>query len=51
MKTGMVCNECGKKFSRTIKKNTYEIRCPKCRGYDTEPDYVSIVRATGKLLR
>jgi Zn finger protein HypA/HybF involved in hydrogenase expression len=40
MKTEMACNECGKKFKRTIKKNTYEIRCPKCHGYDTEPDYL-----------
>jgi len=38
MKTTLVCNECGKRFKRTIKANTVEIKCPKCHGYDTEPE-------------
>lgn len=40
MKTKMRCNECEKIFLKTIKANTYEVKCPKCGGYDTEPaDY------------
>lgn len=31
------CNECGHIFSRKIGPRTFEIRCPKCKGYDTEP--------------
>jgi len=30
------CNFCGKVFKRTIKKNTYEIQCPKCKEIDVE---------------
>ena len=37
----IVCNECGHRFKRTIGPNTFEIRCPKCRGYDTEPDMMA----------
>ena len=36
--TQMKCNECGKKFKKVIGKNTTEAKCPKCGGYDTEPD-------------
>ena len=36
-KTEILCNECGKRFKRTIGINTFEIKCPKCGGYDTEP--------------
>lgn len=36
-KSEIECNECGHKFKRTIRENTFEIRCPKCHGYDTEP--------------
>lgn len=36
MKTTMVCNECGRKFKKTIKASTYEVKCPGCGGYDTE---------------
>jgi len=32
----ILCVECGHKFTRTIGWNTIEIRCPKCRGYDTK---------------
>jgi len=31
------CNECHKKWTRNIGPNTYELRCPRCRSYDTEP--------------
>ena len=37
-KTIIKCHECGKTFKRTIGPNTYEIKCPKCGGYDTEPE-------------
>jgi len=33
----LICNECGHTFTRSIGRNTYEVRCPKCGGYDTEP--------------
>lgn len=36
-KTPMKCMECGKKFKKKIGKKTFEVKCPKCGGYDTEP--------------
>jgi phage FluMu protein Com len=36
-RTRLQCNECGKIFTRSIGKNTYEMKCPGCGGYDTEP--------------
>lgn len=35
----LLCGECGNRFSRTIGRNTYEVKCPRCGSYDTEPDY------------
>ena len=35
--TPMQCNECGKKFKKKIGPKTFEVKCPKCGGYDTEP--------------
>lgn len=35
--TPMVCNECGAKFKKVIGAKTYEVKCPKCGSYDTEP--------------
>lgn len=34
--TSMECIECGNKFKKKIGKNTTEVKCPKCGGYDTE---------------
>lgn len=34
--TKMICRECDAKFSRVIGPRTYEVRCPKCGGYDTD---------------
>ena len=31
------CMECGKKFRKAVGKNTFEIKCPGCGGFDTEP--------------
>jgi len=43
-KTEMLCNECNHTFKRVIGKNTFEVRCPKCKGYDTEPSgYILVV--------
>jgi predicted Zn-ribbon and HTH transcriptional regulator len=36
--TPMICRECGKKFKKNISKNAFDVKCPKCGGYDTEPD-------------
>ena len=36
--TPMICNECDKKFKKKIGPKTYEVKCPKCRSYDTEPE-------------
>ncbi len=36
--TNMKCMECGKRFKKKIGKSTYEVKCPKCGGYDTEPE-------------
>jgi phage FluMu protein Com len=35
--TQMQCMECGHKFKKRLGKNTFEVKCPKCKGYDTEP--------------
>jgi len=34
--TNMKCMECGHKFKKNLGKNTVEVKCPKCKGYDTE---------------
>ncbi len=36
MKTPMVCIECGHHFSKKITFSTVDVRCPKCKGYDTD---------------
>ncbi len=33
------CLECNKTFKRTLTKNIYPVKCPKCHGYDIEVDY------------
>ena len=38
-KLRLICNECGRKFTKKIGPRTYEAKCPKCGSYDTEPDY------------
>jgi DNA-directed RNA polymerase subunit RPC12/RpoP len=35
--TEMKCMECGREFKKKISKGTYEVKCPKCGSYDTEP--------------
>lgn len=37
MSTQMQCMECGHRFKKKIGRNTVEVKCPKCKGYDTEP--------------
>jgi hypothetical protein len=32
----MICLECGHRFKKTIGPKTFEVRCPKCKGYDTD---------------
>jgi len=32
----ILCVECGYEFRKIIRPSTFEIRCPKCHGYDTE---------------
>ena len=39
MKTRFECMECGRKFSKTLKSATQEVKCPKCGGYDIDLDY------------
>ena len=34
--TQMECMECGHKFKKKIGAKTVEVRCPKCKGYDTD---------------
>lgn len=34
--TPMECMECGHKFKKKLTKNTVEVKCPKCKGYDTD---------------
>jgi len=35
-KVSMECLECGAVFSKNITGDTYEVKCPKCGGYDTD---------------
>jgi len=35
----MQCMECDKKFKKKIGPKTFEVKCPKCGSYDTEPAY------------
>lgn len=35
--TQMECIECGRRFKKVIGRNTFEVKCPKCGSYDTEP--------------
>lgn len=35
-KSDIHCLECGHTFQRAIGRSTFEIKCPKCGGYDTE---------------
>ena len=34
--TQMECMECGHKFKKKLGRNTVEVKCPKCKGYDTD---------------
>lgn len=36
VKTRMICLECDHRFGKKIGRNTFEVRCPKCGGYDTD---------------
>lgn len=38
--TSMQCMECGRKFKKVLGPNTFEVKCPGCGSYDTEPDSV-----------
>lgn len=40
-KVRMECMECGHKFNKKIGPRTAEVRCPKCKGYDTDLAYES----------
>lgn len=33
--TQMECMECGHKFKKKLSSNAVEVKCPKCKGYDT----------------
>jgi len=36
--TQMICRECGKKFKKKVGPKTFEAKCPKCGGFDTDVD-------------
>lgn len=36
-KIQMQCMECGARFKKKIGPKTFEVKCPKCGSYDTEP--------------
>lgn len=42
----MLCCECEKVFSATVGPRTYEVRCPRCHGYDTMPTGEPVHRAS-----
>jgi Zn finger protein HypA/HybF involved in hydrogenase expression len=35
-RTPFQCCECGKRFKKKLGKNTVEVKCPGCQGYDVE---------------
>jgi len=35
----IMCMECGKIFRKATGKYTYEVKCPYCHSFDTEPIY------------
>ena len=37
-KSPVICHECGAHFKKSIGPGTYEIKCPRCGSYDTEPE-------------
>ncbi len=37
----MQCMECLKRFKKIIGPKTFEVKCPKCGSYDTEPGWIS----------
>jgi len=37
-KVWLRCMECGNKFSRSLSKSLYNVKCPKCKSYDVEVD-------------
>jgi len=39
--TKMECLECDEIFYKKIGKHTFEVKCPKCGGYDTDICYES----------
>jgi phage FluMu protein Com len=36
VKTKLVCNFCGHKFSKVLSLKTFEVVCPKCKEIDVE---------------
>jgi phage FluMu protein Com len=37
-KVQLKCYECGKQFKRTLGPRTFEVKCPRCKGYDVGVD-------------
>lgn len=46
----MKCNECGATFKKKVGPKTYEVKCPKCGGYDTEIGESYLMSKDGKTL-
>jgi Zn finger protein HypA/HybF involved in hydrogenase expression len=36
-RTPLACIECGHRFRKKLGAFTFEVKCPKCGSYDTEP--------------
>ena len=36
VRSKLICNMCGHKFTKVISPKTFEIQCPKCKEYDVE---------------
>lgn len=36
-KTNLLCNECEHTFGKVLGSSTYEVKCPNCGSFDTEP--------------
>lgn len=49
-KVKMKCNECGATFKKKVGPKTYEVKCPKCGGYDTEIGQSYLMSKDGKTL-
>jgi len=38
MKVTFVCSECGKVFTKELRRDIFSVKCPRCKSFDVEPE-------------